>query len=59
MLSMNLVLNRINVKSDMKKKTIKWIKLILKYLLPAVLGWLEGDSHAVADAITALMSVII
>lgn len=59
MLLMNLVLNRINVKSDMKKKTIKWIKLILKFLLPAFIGWLEGDKHAIADAITDLMSVII
>ena len=39
----------------MKKKTLKLIKLILKYLLPAVLGWLEGDSHAVADAISNIL----
>lgn len=41
----------------MKKKTIKWIKLILKYLLPAILGWIEGDSHAVADAVVAFLQV--
>lgn len=41
----------------MKKKTIKWIKLILKYLLPAILGWIEGDSHAVADAVAAFLQV--
>lgn len=41
----------------MKKKTLNLIKLILKYLLPAVLGWVEGDSHAVSDAITGLLTV--
>lgn len=42
----------------MKKKTIKWIKLILKYLIPVVLGWLEGDSHAVATALSDFVSLI-
>ena len=42
----------------MKKKTIKWIKLILKYLIPVVLGWIEGDSHAVATALSDLVSLI-
>lgn len=42
----------------MTKKTIKFIKLILKYLLPAVLGWVEGDSHAIADAIASLITII-
>lgn len=41
----------------MKKKTIKIIKLVLKYLIPVVLGWIEGDSHAVADGISNLLSV--
>ncbi len=41
----------------MKKKTLNLIKLVLKYLLPAVLGWIEGDSHAVADAIVGLISI--
>ena len=39
----------------MKKKTINLIKLVLKYLLPAVLGWLEGDSHAIADALASIL----
>lgn len=43
----------------MKKKTVKWIKLILKYLLPAILGWVEGDSHAIADSLSAVFSLII
>ena len=43
----------------MKKKTIKWIKLILKYLIPVVLGWLEGDSHAVASAFSDLFSLFV
>lgn len=39
----------------MKKKTIKFIVTILRYLLPAIVGWLEGDTHAIADAVTALV----
>lgn len=39
----------------MKKKTIRLIAQILKYLLPAIIGWLEGDTHAVADAVSALV----
>ena len=35
----------------MKKKTWSLIKKVLRYLIPLVLGWLEGDSHAVADRI--------
>lgn len=42
----------------MKKKTIKWIKLVLKYLIPVVLGWLEGDSHAVADALSNVLTTL-
>lgn len=41
----------------MKKKTIKFIMLVLKYLIPVVLGWIEGDSHAVSDGISNLLSV--
>lgn len=42
----------------MKKKTIKWIKLVVKYLLPVVVGWIEGDSHAVSDALNSFLSLI-
>lgn len=41
----------------MKKKTFKIIKLVLKYLIPVVLGWIEGDSHAVADGVSSLLSI--
>lgn len=41
----------------MKKKTINLIIKILRILLPAVIGWLEGDTHAVADAVVSLLSV--
>lgn len=43
----------------MKKKTLKWIKLVLKYLIPVVLGWLEGDSHAVADALSEFITIFV
>lgn len=41
----------------MKKKTIRLIIKILRYLLPAVIGWLEGDSHAIADSIVSIISL--
>lgn len=31
----------------------KVFRVIVKYVLPAVLGWLEGDSHAVQDLISS------
>lgn len=40
-----------------KKNVLNWIKLILKYLIPVVLGWLEGDSHVVASALTDFLSL--
>ena len=40
-----------------KKKFIKYLKLFFKYFIPIVLGWLEGDSHAIADAISNLLLV--
>ena len=42
----------------MKKKTIKWIKLVLKYLIPVILGWLEGDKHVIADSLSDLINLI-
>lgn len=43
----------------MKKKTLNLIKLIVKYFLPAVLGWIEGDSHAIADALANVLNLFI
>lgn len=39
----------------MSKKVKKLIISILKIVLPAVVGWLEGDTHAIADAISNLI----
>ena len=41
----------------MKKKTLSLIKIILKYVLPVILGWLEGDTHAVADALDSIIQI--
>ena len=38
------------------KKVIKWIKLVLKFLIPIVVGWIEGDTHAIADGISSLLT---
>lgn len=43
----------------MKKKTLNLIKLVIRYLLPAVLGWIEGDSHAIADALVNVLNLFI
>lgn len=43
----------------MKKKNLNLIKVIVKYLLPAVLGWIEGDSHAIADALANVLNLFI
>ena len=43
----------------MTKKVKKILKFVVKYLLPVLVGWLEGDSHAVSDAITAFINVLI
>ena len=45
MLLTNLILNPINVSNMKFKKVIKWIKLVLKFLIPIVVGWIEGDTH--------------
>lgn len=42
----------------MKKKTLNLIKTIVRYLLPAILGWIEGDSHAIGDAIAGLLTTL-
>ena len=43
----------------MTKKVKKILKFVVKYLLPVLVGWLEGDSHAVSDAITTFINVLI
>lgn len=39
----------------MSKKFKKILINVLKIVLPALIGWLEGDSHAIADAISNLL----
>ena len=41
----------------MTKKVKKILKVILKYLIPAILGWIEGDSHAVVDSVSAFINL--
>lgn len=41
----------------MKKKTIKKILKVISYLIPAVIGWIEGDSHAIVDSLSAIISL--
>ena len=37
------------------KKIKKWLLWGVRYLLPILLGWLEGDTHTIADGVTALL----
>ena len=43
----------------MSKKVKNILKVILKYFLPAFLGWLEGDSHAVVDSVSTFVNVLL
>ena len=44
----------------MKKKDVKyWLKWATRYLLPILLGWLEGDTHVVADGLAAMIGTIL
>ena len=37
---------------------VRVLKAIVKYVIPAVLGWLEGNAHTVEDALLALLDTI-
>lgn len=41
-----------------KIKVLNVVKWIAKYLLPAIIGWLEGDTHAIFDFVQGVLSVI-
>lgn len=41
----------------MRGKTVKLVLNIVRYLLPAVIGWIEGDSKAISDAVLAILSL--
>lgn len=45
------------LKKSILVKTVKYIKLFVKYVIPVILGWLEGDSHAIADALSNLLTL--
>lgn len=42
----------------MKTKVVYWLKFVVKYVFPALIGWLEGDTHAIYDLISGVLSVI-
>lgn len=41
-----------------KIKVLNVIKWIAKYLMPALIGWLEGDTHAIFDFVQGLLTLI-
>lgn len=38
----------------MKNFILKLVKVIVKYILPIVIGYVEGDTHTVQDGISTL-----
>lgn len=40
-----------------KNKFFKILKLVLKYLLPVLAGWVEGDTHVIASALADVLSL--
>ena len=41
--------------SDMKKSfIISIVKIIVKYILPIVVGYFEGDTHVIEDSLVSL-----
>lgn len=42
----------LNISCSMNKSVfVKIAVFICKYLVPVVLGWLEGDSHFISDSV--------
>lgn len=37
-----------------KSTVVVVIKFVVKYIVPIVCGYLEGDTHAISDAIVSL-----
>ena len=43
-----------------KKKTVKSVlKFVLKYIIPILTGWIEGDSHVLSDALKSLVDILL
>lgn len=41
-----------------KKYLVRFFKIFAKYVLPVILAWIEGDSHALQEGLSNLLSVI-
>ena len=41
-----------------KNYLVVGIRFVVKYVIPLVLGWLEGDTHTIQDFVLNLSSVI-
>lgn len=41
-----------------KALVVKALKMFVKYVLPVVLGWLEGDSHTVEQLVKQLLELL-
>lgn len=37
-----------------KSKFLPILKIVVRYILPILIGWLEGDTHTVQDAVVSM-----
>lgn len=40
-----------------KKFFVSVIKFVVKYVVPLVLGWIEGDTKVISDAVSNFISI--
>ena len=43
----------------MKKKTWNLIKLLVRYLIPAIIGWIEGDTKVVSESLMSILEFFV
>lgn len=42
-----------------KSSLLVVLRVVVKYVLPAILGWLEGDSHVIQDSVLTFVSDVL
>lgn len=43
------------MKKSTKKVVVAVVRFVVKYVVPLVLGWLEGDSHAIQEVLSNIV----
>lgn len=42
-----------------KSRLLVVLRVVVKYVLPAILGWLEGDSHVIQDSVITFLGDVL